>query len=84
MTTAKDPEPNDPRTRQRDGRPTTGDKEGTPERRRRKSKPVVQSPSRVVPSQGRTEVREQPPDLQDIERDVVGGNEPERHNIERE
>lgn len=75
----------DPRTRHRDLRPTPGqDDERTSERQRRKGKPVNESTARVAPHQGRSEAREQPPDLQDIERDIVGGTERARYEIERE
>jgi hypothetical protein len=72
----------DPRARQRDLGPAAGavrPKAASSKQRKRKRK-STRTPG--VPSQSRDESREQPQDLQDVERDVAAGEE--RYDVERE
>ena len=80
-----------PRTFQRHFAPTLGeDVKKAPsgkshERGPRKSKPSRKPRSATAPSQGRSESREQPQDLQDIERDIAAPNaEEEQYYIDCE
>ena len=72
----------DPRARQRDLAPTPGvdrPKAASGKHRSRKSTRTAR-----VPSQSRDESRQQPQELQDVEREIAAGAEEERYDVERD